>query len=84
MRDQILQALRDELLAMDKAAAVEQMSEQARFKEDMGLDSLDIVEFVARAELRYQVHVPDQDFGLLDTPGKVIDYVLARLPGDRS
>ena len=77
-RDEVFSALREELEDMNKLAAVQLMTENAHFTHDMGLDSLDIVEFVARAELRYRVHVPDDDFPGLDTVGKVIDYVLAR------
>jgi len=77
-RDEVFSALREELQDMKKQDAVQHMTEDALFKDDMGLDSLDIVEFVARAELRYRVHVPDEDFSGLDTVGKVIDYVLAR------
>lgn len=76
-REEVFAVLREELQAMKKHAAAERMSEHAHFKNDMGLDSLDIVEFVARAELRYRVHVPDEDFPRLDSIGKVIDYVLA-------
>ncbi|MCB1856913.1 MAG: hypothetical protein KDI63_01490 [Gammaproteobacteria bacterium] len=79
-RDQIFSVLKEELLAMDKPEAAARMSEAAHFKHDMGLDSLDIVEFVARAELHYRVHVKDEDFSALDRVGKVIDYVLERVP----
>lgn len=78
-RDEVFSALHDELLDMKKNDAVKRMTEDALFKEDLGLDSLDIVEFVARAEARYRVHVPDDDFSSLDTVGKVIDYVQARM-----
>ena len=79
-RNQVFEALREELQSLKKEADFSHITEESHFKDDMGLDSLDIVEFVARAEIRYRVHVPDEDFAGLDTLGKVIDYVLSRLP----
>lgn len=77
-RENILSVLREELQAMKTRAGGREMNEESHFKHDLGLDSLDIVEFVARTELHYRVHVPDDKFGELDTVGKVIDYILAR------
>lgn len=42
---------------------------------DLGLDSLDVVEFVARIEELYRVSVPDEDWQALSTLGRIADYV---------
>jgi acyl carrier protein len=44
---------------------------------DLGLDSLDVVEFVARVEEVYRVSVPDDDWQQLSTLDRIAVYVLA-------
>jgi acyl carrier protein len=44
---------------------------------DLGLDSLDVVEFVARVEEVYRVSVPDDDWQQLSTLDRIALYVLA-------
>ncbi len=39
----------------------------AHFRDDFGLDSLDLVEMVARLEQQWQVFVPDADLPLLSS-----------------
>ncbi len=34
----------------------------ANFKTDLGLDSLDLIEWVAVIEQKYQLEIPDKDF----------------------
>ena len=41
---------------------------------------LDIVEFVISIEEALQVPIPDKDAELIETPGNLIDYLMARLP----
>ncbi len=44
---------------------------------DLGLDSLDVVEFVARVEEVYRVSVSDEDWQELTTLQQIADYVSA-------
>lgn len=44
---------------------------------DLGLDSLDVVEFVARVEEVYRVSVSDEDWQELTTLQQIADYVRA-------
>lgn len=44
---------------------------------DLQLDSLDVVEFVARVEEAYRFSVPDEDWQTLRCLDRVADYVLA-------
>ncbi len=46
---------------------------------DLGLDSLDVVEFVAHVEEHYRVTVPDEDWQQLSTLDRIAAYVLARI-----
>ena len=56
----------------------EQVTPQASFIEDLGADSLDIVELVMAFEEEFSVEVPDEDAEKLQTVGDVINYIKDR------
>jgi acyl carrier protein len=56
----------------------EQVTPQASFIEDLGADSLDIVELVMAFEEEFSVEVPDEDAEKLQTVGDVINYIKER------
>jgi acyl carrier protein len=53
----------------------EQVTPTASFIEDLGADSLDIVELVMAFEEEFSVEVPDEDAEKLQTVGDVINYI---------
>ena len=56
----------------------EQVTPQASFIEDLGADSLDIVELVMAFEEEFSVEVPDEDAEKLQNVGDVINYIKER------
>ena len=56
----------------------EQVTPQASFIEDLGADSLDIVELVMAFEEEFSVEVPDEDAEKLQTVGDVVKYIDTR------
>ena len=56
----------------------EQVTPQASFIEDLGADSLDIVELVMAFEEEFSVEVPYEDAEKLQTVGDVIKYIEER------
>lgn len=48
---------------------------------ELGLDSLDVVEFVARLEYRFRFVVPDDQWQQLATLDAIAAYALAHLSG---
>lgn len=56
----------------------EQVTPTASFIEDLGADSLDIVELVMAFEEEFSVEVPDEDAEKLQTVGDVINYIKER------
>ena len=48
---------------------------QARFVEDLGADSLDVVELVMRFEEEFEVEIPDEDAEKLTTVGSAVQYI---------
>jgi acyl carrier protein len=47
--------------------------------EDLGADSLDIMELIMELEKRFNIEIPDQDAKKLNTVGQVIRYVKTRV-----
>lgn len=53
----------------------EQVTPEAKFIEDLGADSLDVVELVMAFEEQFSVEVPDEDAEKLQTVGDVVKYI---------
>jgi acyl carrier protein len=77
---------RSEVFAVLQSAATETLSvepdavtEGARFKEDLGADSLDLVEFVMALEERLDISVPEEDLDGITTVGQALDLVVSKL-----
>lgn len=74
---------REDVLARVKKVIVEEMSvkdeevtEAASFTEDLGADSLDVVELVMAFEEEFGIEIPDSDSNSLKTVGDAVDYIL--------
>ena len=57
----------------------EQVKPEAKFIEDLGADSLDIVELVMALENAFNTQIPDDDAEGLTTLGDAIKYVVEKL-----
>lgn len=79
MSDALLTFLRSELRAI-KPALPDVLPTQAHFRIELNLDSLDLVELVARIEQRYDVLIPDADLPVFTSLDATVHYVSARLP----
>ncbi len=64
-----------EVLSVDP----DQVTESARFKEDLDADSLDLVELVMGLEERFDIEVPEDDLEGVTTIGQAVDLVLAKV-----
>ena len=53
-----------------------QLTRQMRFQEDLGADSLDLVELVMKLEEVFDITVPDDESQKIKTVGDAIDYVV--------
>ena len=51
------------------------ITEEASFKEDLGVDSLDLFELVMALEEEFGVEIPTEDLETLTTVGAVAKYV---------
>jgi acyl carrier protein len=77
-REEAVSALREvavEVLSVDPDSVVE----EARFKEDLDADSLDLVELVMGLEERFDISVPEEDLENVGTVGQAVDLVMAKV-----
>ena len=64
-----------EMIAENLNIDINTITEEASFKEDLGVDSLDLFEIVMAFEDAYQVEIPAEDLEGLTTVGKVLEYL---------
>ena len=62
---------------IEKELGVERdkMTDEASFIEDLGADSLDIVELVMEFEKEFNIDIPDEDAEKLRTVGDAVAYL---------
>jgi acyl carrier protein len=67
-------------IIMDKLGVEEsQITPEASFTNDLGADSLDIVELVMGFESTFQVSIPDEDAEKIGTVGDATKYLKEKL-----
>ncbi|MHA4811154.1 acyl carrier protein [Flavitalea flava] len=54
------------------------LDRNASFTNDLGLDSLDVLETFVELEKEFSIKITDEDAEKLTTVGSVIDYILAK------
>ncbi len=57
---------------------LEDVTPEASFIEDLGADSLDIVELIMALEEEYEIEIPDEDAEKIQTVQDVISYIQTR------
>lgn len=55
-----------------------QIKEESQFIEDLGADSLAIVELVLAFEEQFEIEIPDEDTEKIRTVGDAVSYIQAR------
>lgn len=75
----------DNIFDKVKAIIVDQLGVEAdevniesSFIEDLGADSLDIVELIMALEEEFEIEVPDEDAEKMTTVGAAVEYIKAR------
>jgi len=73
-RDEILEKI-VEVIAEQLNVEREDVTEEAAFVDDLGADSLDLVELVMALEAEFGVSIPDEDVESIRTVGDSVSYV---------
>jgi acyl carrier protein len=64
-----------EIIAKELEVEIKQLAPEAKFIEDLGADSLDIVELVMALEDEFGLDIPDEDAEKLKTVGDAMNYL---------
>ena len=64
-----------EIIAKELEVEAKQLTAEAKFIEDLGADSLDIVELVMALEEEFGIDIPDEDADKLKTVGDAMNYL---------
>ncbi len=64
-----------EIAAENLGIDAEKITENASFKEDLGVDSLDLFELVMALEEEFDMEIPSEDLEELSTVGDVAAYI---------
>ena len=63
-------------IAVDKLQRSEdEITESANFQDDLGADSLDLVELVMGLEDEFEIQIPDEDVETIKTVGEAVNYI---------
>ncbi|MDR1875004.1 MAG: acyl carrier protein [Synergistaceae bacterium] len=57
----------------------DQIVPEASFVEDLGADSLDIVELIMGIEEEFDIEIPDEDAEKLSSVGEAMNYTLSKI-----
>ncbi len=76
---------KEDVLSKVKAVVAEklnvgedQVTEEAKFVEDLGADSLDQVELIMALEDEFELKIPEEEAEKLTTVGSAVEYVLKK------
>ncbi len=70
-----------EIIVEQLGVSRDELSAEASFIDDLGADSLDIVELVMAMEEEFDVEIPDDDAEKIQTIGDAITYLKGKLEG---
>ncbi len=65
-----------EIISNRLGVGKEQITDQTTFQEDLGADSLDVVELVMELEEKFKIQIPDEEAEKIKTVGAAVDYVV--------
>jgi acyl carrier protein len=68
-----------EIIADQLGVEIEKLKDDANFVQDLGADSLDVVELVMAFEEEFGIEIPDEDAEKIRTVGDVINYLKERV-----
>ncbi|HFC8535696.1 TPA: acyl carrier protein [Neisseria bacilliformis] len=67
-----------EIVAEQLGVAADEVKNESSFQDDLGADSLDIVELVMALEEAFSCEIPDEEAEKITTVQKAIDYINAK------
>lgn len=56
----------------------DKVTPEASFVDDLGADSLDLIELITAVEEAFNVEIPDEDMGKMQTVNDAVEYIRAK------
>ncbi len=66
------------VIAEKLSKKIEDIRNDASFIDDLGADSLDIVDMVMKLEEEFGISIPDEDLDKIKTVGDAIEYIKSK------
>jgi acyl carrier protein len=76
-REEVVDTMKD-VLSSELGVDAEKVTADARFKEDLDADSLDLVEVVLALEEKFGIEIPDDEIAGVKTVGEAADLVISK------
>jgi len=76
-RAEALETLK-EIIVEQLSVNKEDITEESKFEDDLGADSLDIVELLMALEEQFEVEIPDEDAEKIRTVGEAVSYIVEK------
>ncbi len=76
-REEVVETMKD-VLSSELGVDAGKVTADARFKEDLDADSLDLVEVVLALEEKFGIDIPDDEIAGVKTVGEAADLVIAK------
>ena len=67
------------IIAEQLGVSEDQITNDAKFIEDLGADSLDQVELIMALEEEFGADIPDEDAEKMTTVGKAVEYITGQV-----
>ena len=64
-----------EVVVEQLSVSADEVKEDAKFVEDLGADSLDVVELVMALEEKFDIEIPDDEAEKIQTVNDVVTYI---------
>jgi acyl carrier protein len=77
-RENVSQEIK-KLISESLSIEMNEIKEDSKFVDDLGADSLDIVELIMSMETKFDMEIPEDDAQKIKTVGEAIDYISNKL-----
>ncbi len=72
-------AIVKQVIAKELELEEEKITPEARIQEDLGADSLDVMNITMRLEDEFNLRIPDEDLTKISTVQDIVDYIQSHI-----